>query len=169
MGAGLSETGLKLYSKAMDSWLQRHLSKRAAGACYRGLAVGGAGAGFGAKANDPPDARGVASANAVSRDMTGGMLFTEAGALKGWDADADGRLARLTSVVPGGVQFVRGSDDALSEQAAMEVYEAVARVEMRPSATFETFPDAGSCVHLDKSAEFLEKTDAFLSARDNKA
>ena len=169
MGGGLSDAGLKLYSKAMDSWTQRHLSKRAAGACYRGLAVGGAGAGFGAKANDPPDARGVASANAVSRDMTGGMLFTEAGALKGWDADVDGRLARLTSVVPGGVQFVRGSDDALSEQAAMEVYEAVARVEMRPSATFETFPDAGSCVHLDKSAEFLEKTDAFLSARDNKA
>lgn len=169
MGGGLSDAGLKLYSKAMDSWTQRHLSKRAAGACYRGLAVGGAGAGFGAKANDPPDARGVASANAVVRDMTGGMLFTEAGALKGWDADADGRLARLTSEVPGGVRFVRGSDDALSEQAAMEVYEAVARVEMRPSATFETFPDAGSCVHLDKSAEFLEKTDAFLSARDNKA
>lgn len=169
MGVGLSDAGLKLYLKALDAWTQRHLSKRAAGACYRGLAVGGAGAGFGAKANDPPDARGVASSNAVSRDMTGGMLFTEAGALKGWDADADGRLARLTSVVPGGVQFVRGSDDALSEQAQREVYEAVARVEMRPSATFETFPDAGSCVHLDKSAEFLEKTDAFLSARDNKA
>jgi proline iminopeptidase len=101
--------------------------------------------------------------------MTGGMLFTENGALKGWDADVDGRLARLTSVVPGGVQFVRGADDALSEQAQREVYEAVARVEMRSSATFETFLDAGSCVHLDKSAEFLEKTDAFLSARDNKA
>ena len=118
MGMGLSEAGRVLYSKAMDAWTQRHVSKKAAGACYRGLAVGGAGAGFGAKANDPPDARGVASANAVSRDMTGGMLFTEAGALKGWDADVDGRLARLTSVVPGGVQFVRGSDDALSEQAA---------------------------------------------------
>ena len=99
--------------------------------------------------------------------MTGGCLFNEAGALSGWDADDGGRLAMLAAAVPGGVRFVRGTDDALSDEGAREVYDAVARVEMTPTnVTFESFPDSGSCVHLDKSADFLESTAAYVAARD---
>ena len=166
-GGNLSDAGRKLYETALDEWTRRFVSKRAAGACYRGLKVAGAGAGFGARANDPPDALGVASARAVARDMTGGCLFNEAGSLRGWDADDGGRLAMLAAVVPAGVRFVVGADDALSEAGAREVYDAVARVEMTPTnVSFETFPDSGSCVHLDKSADFLESTAAYVAARD---
>ena len=166
-GGNLSDAGRKLYETALDEWTRRFVSKRAAGACYRGLKVAGAGAGFGARANDPPDALGVASARAVARDMTGGCLFNEAGSLRGWDADEGGRLAMLAAAVPGGVRFVVGADDALSEAGAREVYDAVARVEMTPTnVSFETFPDSGSCVHLDKSADFLESTAAYVAARD---
>ena len=166
-GGNLSDAGRKLYETALDEWTRRFVSKRAAGACYRGLKVAGAGAGFGARANDPPDALGVASARAVARDMTGGCLFNEAGSLRGWDADDGGRLAMLAAAVPGGVRFVVGTDDALSEAGAREVYDAVARVEMTPTnVSFETFPDSGSCVHLDKSADFLESTAAYVAARD---
>jgi pimeloyl-ACP methyl ester carboxylesterase len=166
-GGNLSDAGRKLYETALDEWTRRFVSKRAAGACYRGLKVAGAGAGFGARANDPPDALGVASARAVARDMTGGCLFNEAGSLRGWDADDGGRLAMLAAAVPGGVRFVVGEDDALSEAGAREVYDAVARVEMTPTnVSFETFPDSGSCVHLDKSADFLESTAAYVAARD---
>ena len=166
-GGNLSDAGRKLYETALDEWTRRFVSKRAAGACYRGLKVAGAGAGFGARANDPPDALGVASARAVARDMTGGCLFNEAGSLRGWDADEGGRLAMLAAAVPGGVRFVVGTDDALSEAGAREVYDAVARVEMTPTnVSFETFPDSGSCVHLDKSADFLESTAAYVAARD---
>ena len=99
--------------------------------------------------------------------MTGGCLFTEAGALSGWNADDGGRLAMLSAAVPGGVRFVVGADDALSEAGAREVYEGAARVEMsRTTVSFETFPDSGSCVHLDKSADFLESTAAYVAARD---
>lgn len=166
-GGNLSDAGRKLYETALDEWTRRFVSKRAAGACYRGLKVAGAGAGFGARANDPSDALGVASARAVARDMTGGCLFNEAGSLRGWDADEGGRLAMLAAAVPGGVRFVVGADDALSEAGAREVYDAVARVEMTPTnVSFETFPDSGSCVHLDKSADFLESTAAYVAARD---
>ena len=166
-GGNLSDAGRKLYAAALDEWTQRFVSKRAAGACYRGLNVAGAGGGFGARANDPPDAVGVASVRAVARDMTGGCLFTEAGALSGWNADDGGRLAMLSAAVPGGVRFVVGADDALSEAGAREVYEGAARVEMsRTTVSFETFPDSGSCVHLDKSADFLESTAAYVAARD---
>ena len=166
-GGNLSDAGRKLYETALDEWTRRFVSKRAAGACYRGLKVAGAGGGFGARANDPPDAVGVVSARAVARDMTGGCLFNEAGALSGWDADDGGRLAMLAAAVPGGVRFVRGTDDALSDEGAREVYDAVARVEMKPTnVAFESFPDSGSCVHLDKSADFLESTAAYVAARD---
>lgn len=166
-GGNLSDAGRKLYETALDEWTRRFVSKRAAGACYRGLKVAGAGAGFSARANDPPDALGVASARAVARDMTGGCLFNEAGSLRGWDADDGGRLAMLAAAVPGGVRFVVGEDDALSEAGAREVYDAVARVEMTPTnVSFETIPDSGSCVHLDKSADFLESTAAYVAARD---
>ena len=166
-GGNLSDAGRKLYAIALDEWTRLFVSKRAAGACYRGLKTAGAGGGFGARANDPPDAVGVVSARAVARDMTGGCLFNEAGALSGWDADDGGRLAMLAAAVPGGVRFVRGTDDALSDEGAREVYDAVARVEMTPTnVSFETFPDSGSCVHLDKSADFLESTAAYVAARD---
>ena len=65
-GGNLSDAGRKLYETALDEWTRRFVSKRAAGACYRGLKVAGAGAGFGARANDPPDALGVVSVRAVA-------------------------------------------------------------------------------------------------------
>jgi proline iminopeptidase len=49
------------------------------------------------------------------------------------------------------------------------VYDAVARAEMAPEAAgvgFESVEGAGSCVHLDASAAFLESVDQFLAARD---
>ena len=165
-GGNLSDAGRKLYAIALDEWTRLFVSKRAAGACYRGLKTAGAGGGFGARANDPPDAVGVVSARAVARDMTGGCLF-EAGALSGWDADDGGRLAMLAAAVPGGVRFVRGEDDALSDEGAREVYDAVAgHGDDADERHVRVVPDSGSCVHLDKSADFLESTAAYVAARD---
>ena len=164
-GSNLSETGKALYEKAMAEWIQRHESSRAAGTCYAGLRLGGAGDGYGAlRANAATDA-GRKSAAAVARDMTGGMMFSVGGALASWEADDGGRLAQLTAAVPA-VRLLRGERDALSSEAVREVYEGIARAEMKPRVTFEEVEGAGSSVHLDRSADFLEGVNAFISSWD---
>ena len=165
MGTNLSPAGRAMYDAAMDEWIVRHESARAAGTCYRGLRLGGAGDGYGARRGDVATDAARASAAAVARDMTGGMMFSVGGALEGWDADAGGRLARLTAAVPA-VKIFRGENDALSAGAVGELYDAIARADMKPRVFLEEVPGAGSCVHLDKSASFLEKTNAFIAAWD---
>ena len=77
-GSNLSDAGRALYARAWQEWVIRHESARAAGACYDGLSLGGAGAGVGARRGDAPTAAGVASSSAVARDMTGGMYLPPA-------------------------------------------------------------------------------------------
>ena len=73
----------------------------------------------------------------------------------------------LSAAVPGGVRFGVGADDALERGWREGGVRGCARVEMsRTTVSFETFPDSGSCVHLDKSADFLESTAAYVAARD---
>ena len=165
-GANLTPAGKALYDKAWAEWIVRYESSRAAGACYAGLSIGAAGDGFGALREKPATKEVAASANAVFRDMTGGKYFTVDGALADWDADANGRLARLAATVPG-VRIVRGENDALSSAAAREVYAAVTRPEMKPRTTFEEVPGAGSCVHLDTSSAFLEGVNQFIGDKDD--
>ena len=164
-GTNLSDAGRALYARAWQEWTVRHESARAAGACYSGLSLGGAGAGVGARRGDAPTAAGVASASAVARDMTGGMYFTAAGALADWDADAGGRLAQISSRVPA-TRVVRGENDALSVDAAKELVAGMTRSDMKPRAAYVEARDAGSCVFLDKGAEFLEKTNEFVAKYD---
>ena len=112
-GANLSAAGKDLYEKAMTEWIARHESSRAAGACYAGLRLGGAGDGYGALRGNAATDSGRKSAAAVARDMTGGMMFSVGGALADWQADDGGRLAQLTAAVPA-VRLMRGERDALS-------------------------------------------------------
>lgn len=165
-GANLTPAGKALYDTAWAEWLVRYESSRAAGGCYAGLSVGAAGDGFGALREKPATPEVAASADAVFRDMTGGKYFTVDGALADWDADANGRLARLAATVPG-VRIVRGENDALSSAAAREVLDAVTRPEMKPRTKFEEVPGAGSCVHLDSSSAFLEGVNAFIGDKDD--
>ena len=87
------------------------------------------------------------------------------GALADWDADANGRLARLAATVPG-VRIVRGENDALSSAAAR-------RCRRRDPAGDETedhvrgSTGGGSCVHLDTSSAFLEGVNQFIGDKDD--
>lgn len=164
-GSNLSDAGRALYARAWQEWVIRHESARAAGACYDGLSLGGAGAGVGARRGDAPTAAGVASSSAVARDMTGGMYFTAGGALADWDADAGGRLAQISAVVPA-TRVVRGENDALSLDAAKALVAGMTRSDMKPRVALVEAKDAGSCVFLDQGAEFLEKTNEFVAKYD---
>ena len=164
-GANLSDAGRALYARAWQEWIVRHESARAAGACYQGLTLGGAGAGVGARRGDPPTAAGAASASAVAHDMTGGMFFSVAGALADWDADAGGRLAQISSKVPA-TRVVRGENDALSLDAAKTLVAGMTRSDMKPRVALVEANEAGSCVFLDRGAEFLEETNAFVAKYD---
>ena len=164
-GSNLSDAGRALYARAWQEWVIRHESARAAGACYDGLSLGGAGAGVGARRGDAPTAAGVASSSAVARDMTGGMYFTAGGALADWDADAGGRLAQISAVVPA-TRVVRGENDALSLDAAKALVAGMTRSDMKPRVALVEAKDAGSCVFLDRGAEFLEKTNEFVAKYD---
>lgn len=165
-GANLSEAGRALYARAWQEWIVRHESSRAAGTCYQGLTLGGAGAGVGARRGDPPTAADVLSASAVARDMTGGMFFSVGGALADWDADAGGRLAQISSKVPA-TRVVRGENDALSLDAAKTLVAGMTRSDMKPRVALVEARDAGSCVFLDRGAEFLEETNAFVAKYDD--
>jgi proline iminopeptidase len=149
-GANLSRAGIELYDRAWTEWIARHESSRAAGACYQGLRLGGAGDGYGALRGNAASATGRASAAAVVRDMTGGMMFSVGGALAGWEADDGGRLARLTASVPA-VKMLHGANDALSAAAALEVFNGIAVADMKPRVTWDEVEGSGSCVHLDRS------------------
>ena len=156
------------YADAWSAWVETRESRRAAGGCYAGLSLGGAGDGAGALRDRGASDAALASAARVALDMTGGRFFTPDGALAGWEADEGGRLGELSAKV-GGVRFARGTEDALSLRGAREVYDAVARAEMAPDEAgvgFESVEGAGSCVHLDASAAFLESVDQFLAAHD---
>jgi pimeloyl-ACP methyl ester carboxylesterase len=165
-GSNLSEAGKALYAKAWQEWVIRHESARAAGSCYASLSLGGAGAGIGARRGDGPTADGAASASAVARDMTGGMYFTAGGALADWEADFGGRLAQISSRVPA-TRVLRGENDALSLDAAKELVAGMTRSDMRPRVALVEVPDSGSCVFLDKAADFLEQTNGFVAKYDN--
>ena len=164
-GTNLSDAGRALYARAWQEWTLEYESARAAGACYSGLSLGGAGAGVGARRGDPPTAAGVASATAVARDMTGGEYFSAAGALADWDADAGGRLAQISTKVPA-TRVVRGENDALSLDAANELVAGMTRSDMKPRVAYAEAKGAGSCVFLDNGAEFLEETNAFVAKYD---
>jgi pimeloyl-ACP methyl ester carboxylesterase len=166
-GSALSDAGRALYDKAMAAWIDARVSARAAGACYEGLRVGGAGEGFGALRNTPASDVGVRSSSAVWKDMAGGKMFAVDGALSDWDADANGRLASAAESGVRAVKVYRGENDALSRDAAMEVVDGLARGVMDKSGVaFEEVEGAGSCVHLDRSAFFLDGVNAFISAHD---
>ena len=93
-GSNLSDAGRALYARAWQEWVIRHESARAAGACYDGLSLGGAGARARARGGDAPTAAGAAS-RARGGARAGGMYFTAGGALADWGRDAGGRLRAL--------------------------------------------------------------------------
>ena len=82
-----------------------------------------------------------------------------------WDADAGGRLAQISAVVPA-TRVVRGENDALSLDAAKALVAGMTRSDMKPRVALVEAKDAGSCVFLDQGAEFLEKTNEFVAKYD---
>jgi pimeloyl-ACP methyl ester carboxylesterase len=165
-GDNLSLAGKSLYASAWQEWTIRHESQKAAGACFAGLSIGGTGAGIGARRGDAATEVGTKSARKVFRDLTGGMYFTEGGSLAGWEADVNGRLGQISSKVPG-TRVVRGENDALSEQSVGELVGGMTRSDMKSRVQFTQVADAGSCVFLDKSADFLEATNEFIQQYDD--
>ena len=166
MGSNLSEAGQQLYTKGWQEWLIQFESAKAAGSCFSGLSIGGAGAGIGARRGEAPTNKGAASADRVFRDMTGGMYFNVGGALTDWEADSGGRLAQISSKVPG-TRLVFGANDALSDQSVRELVNGMTRSDMKPRTAIVEVPDSGSAVFLDKSAEFLEDTNKFIKTYDD--
>ena len=116
-GANLTPAGKALYDKAWAEWIVRYESSRAAGGVLCGVIDRRRRRRVRCASRKPATKEVAASASAVFRDMTGGKYFTVDGALADWDADANGRLARLAATVPG-VRIVRGENDALSSAAA---------------------------------------------------
>ena len=56
--------------------------------------------------------------------------------------------------------------DRYGSEAVKEVYDGIARADMKPRVTLEEVEGAGSCVQLDRSVYFLESVNTFISAWD---
>jgi hypothetical protein len=53
-------------------------------------------------------------------------------------------------------RLLRGSNDALSSEAVKELFDGIARADMKPRVALDVMEGAGSCVHLDRSEAFLD-------------